>query len=451
MGRKKKMELDVVNPNAAGVDIGSKFHYVSIGQNSEDVKEFGVYAEDLKAMSVWLKEHGIETVAMESTGNYWQNLYIELEGRGFEVILVNGRFTKNMKGKKTDVLDCMWIQKLHTLGLLSGSFLPDEATGKLRAYCRQRSKMLSLCAQSSSKMQKFLKLLNFRLDVVVKDVCGLTGMKIIADICAGNLDPYKLAAHRHYNCRKSEEEIAKALHGNNREEYLFGLKQEYETYLFFKKKVEQCEEELARFLDDYFSSQDFPVDDMPSAKPYKRRNKNGPKNMDLNVLSYQYFEGVDLMAIEGVSHATVLSLMSEVGLAGMNKFGTAKQFASWLRLAPNNKISGGKTLSNRTPKGSGRLKIALRNAANAIGNLKQGTLAKFFHRIAFRKGRQVAITATARKLAMIIWNMITKKEAYSPQEEHMFLDEKRKLGLVKRMRKKMATFGITSDDLSIST
>ena len=451
MGRKKKMELDVVNPNAAGVDIGSRSHFVSIGQGSGDVKEFGVYAEDLKAISAWLKENGTETVAMESTGNYWQNLYIELASSGLDVILVNGRFTKNMKGKKTDVLDCMWIQKLHALGLLGASFLPDETTGKLRAYCRQRLKMLGLCAQSSSKMQKFLKLLNFRLDVVVKDVCGLTGMKIIADICGGNLDPYKLAAHRHYNCRKSEEEIAKALHGNNREEYLFGLKQEHESYLFFKKKVGQCEEEIAKFLDGYFSSLDFPVDDLPSEKPYKRRNKNCPKNMDLNILSYQYFDGVDLMAIEGVSHSTVLSLMSEVGLEGMKKFGTAKQFVSWLRLAPNNKISGGKTLSNRTPKGSGRLKIALRNAANAIGNLKEGTLAKFFRRIAFRKGRQVAITATARKLAMIIWNMIIKKQAYSPQEEHMFLDEKRKLGIIKRMRKKMDALGITKDDLSLST
>ncbi len=284
MGRKKKMELEVVHPNAAGIDIGSKSHFVSIGQSMDEVKEFGVYAEDLKDISNWLLANKIETVSMESTGDYWQNLYIELIGSGMEVILANGKFTKNIKGKKTDVLDCMWIQKLHALGLLSGSFLPDEETGKLRAYCRQRAKMLSLRAQTSSKMQKYLKLLNFRLDVVVKDVCGLTGMKIIADICGGNLDPYKLAAHRHCNCRKSEAEIAKALHGNNRVEYLFGLKQEYESYLFFKKKIEECEVEIANFLDEYFSSQDFPVDDIPSAKPYKRSNKNAPKNMDLNLL-----------------------------------------------------------------------------------------------------------------------------------------------------------------------
>ena len=265
---------------------------------------------------------------------------------------------------------------------MSGSFLPDKTTSQLRSYCRQRTKMLGLAAQSSSRMQKFLKLLNFRLDAVVKDICGLTGMKIIADIVRGNLDPCKLAKHRHYNCRKSEEEIAKALHGNNRPDYLFGLKQDYESYLFFKSKVEECEKQIADFIDKHLMSLEHPIDDMPEAKPHKRKNKNSPKNMDLNIIAYQYFEGVDLMAIEGVSDATILSLMSEVGPNGLKKFKTGKQFTSWLRLAPNNKISGGKTLSNRTPKGSGRLKIALRNAANAIGNLKDSYLSKFFKRIA---------------------------------------------------------------------
>ena len=343
------------------------------------------------------------------------------------------------------------IQKLHTIGLLSGSFLPDETTGQLRAYCRQRSKMLGLAAQSSSRMQKFLKLLNFRLDVVVKDVCGLTGMKIIAAICNGNLDPFSLASHRHYNCKKSEEEIAKALHGNNRKEYLFGLKQDYDTYLFFKAKVEACEQRIEFFLNEYFGSLENPIDDLPEDKPHKRRNKNTPKNIDLNIVSYQYFDGVDLMKIEGVSHSTVLSLMSEIGPKGLKSFSSGKEFASWLRLAPNNKVSGGKTLSNRTPKGSGRLKIALPNAANVIGNLKEGHLARFFKRIAFKKGRQIAITATARKLAMIIWNMVTKYQEYNPPEEYMFLDQKRKLSIARRMGKKINKLGLTTKDLGLST
>ena len=445
------MSLEVVNPNAGAIDVGSKSHFVAIGQSLEEVKEFGVYAEDLKTLGKWLLSNKVDTVAMESTGDYWQNLHAELESLGLEVLLVNGKFSKNVKGKKTDVLDCMWLQKMHTLGLLSGSFLPDDVTLQLRGYCRQRLGILDQCAVQNNKMRKYLKLLNFRLDVVVSDVCGLTGLKIIAAICGGQHDPAELAKLRHPNCRKSEEEIAKALHGNGRKEYLFGLQQSYAAYSFFRNQLKECETAIEQFLDDYFKGQDFPIDDMPSKKPYKRVNKNAPKNIDLNVAGYQYFDGVDLMAIEGVSHSTILALMSEIGPKGLEKFKSGKQFASWLRLAPNNKISGGKSISRRTPKGSGRLKIALRNAANAIGNLKEGTLAKFFRRIAFRKGRQVAITATARKLAVIIWNMVVKKQEYAPGEKHMFLDEKRKLGMVKRLRKKIAELELKPEDLGFAT
>jgi transposase len=245
---KKKMELDIINPNCAGIDIGSRSHYVAVGQALEDVKEFGVYADDLTEICLHLKSYGITSVAMESTGNYWQNLYIELERHGMEVTLCNGKFTKHAKGKKTDVKDCRWIQKLHALGLLTSSFLPDQTTEELRTFCRQRTNMLDLAAQASHKMQKYLKLLNFRLDVVVNDICGLTGLAIIADICKGNLDPNKLAELRHGNCKKSEEEIAKALKGNNRADFLFGLKQEYESYLFYQKQIEGCDKQINTFL-----------------------------------------------------------------------------------------------------------------------------------------------------------------------------------------------------------
>lgn len=245
---KKKMELDIINPNCAGIDIGSRSHYVAVGQALEDVKEFGVYADDLTDICLHLKLYGITSVAMESTGNYWQNLYVELERHGMEVTLCNGKFTKHAKGKKTDVKDCRWIQKLHTLGLLTSSFLPDQTTEELRTYCRQRTNMVNLAAEASHKMQKYLRLLNFRLDVVVNDICGLTGLAIIADICKGNLDPKKLAELRHGNCKKSEEEIAKALKGNNRSDFLFGLKQEYESYLFYQKKIDDCDKQINTFL-----------------------------------------------------------------------------------------------------------------------------------------------------------------------------------------------------------
>ena len=231
-----KSSFEIINPNCAGIDIGSKSHFVAIGQELSDVKEFGVYADDLVAICEHLKQNGITSVAMESTGAYWQNLYVELVKHGFEVVLANGKFTKNIKGKKTDVKDARWIQKLHSIGLLTSSFLPDETTETLRTYCRQRQNWIILAAEASHKMQKYLKLLNFRLDVVVRDICGLTGLAIISDICKGNHDPEKLAEHRHGNCRKPKEEIAKALKGNNRSDYLFGLKQELESYQFYQKK-----------------------------------------------------------------------------------------------------------------------------------------------------------------------------------------------------------------------
>ena len=448
----KEISMTIVNSCAAGIDVGSRSHWVAIGQGENDFKEFGVFNEDLYKVSSWLKENGIQTVAMESTGTYWQSLYEVLISEGFQVILCNGKFTKNIKGKKTDIMDCQWIQKLHSIGLLSGSFLPDEATEQLRTFCRYRSNLLDSAASTSKKMQKYLRLLNLRLDVVVNDVCGQTGLSIIRAICEGETDSVKLSSFRHYNCRKSVEEIAKALQTNGRKDYLFALRQELEMYELFQLKIQQCDVEIERFLTDTIDNDPDKKQHFIENKPYKKANKNAPKNIDLNLFSYQYFEGVDLMAIEGMSHSTILALMSEVGLEGIRKFNTAKQFASWLRLAPNNKISGGKVLSSKVPKGSNRLKIALRNAANAIGNLKDSTpLADFFKRINFRKGRVSAISATARKLAVIIWNMVVKGIPYKNPEGYLFLDQKRKLGLVKRIQKQIKKYGVTSEDLDFST
>lgn len=444
--------MEVVNPQAAGIDVGSRSHWVAVGQSEQDVREYGVFNEDLFAMAEWLKEKRVKTIAMESTGTYWQNLYAVLISKGFHVILCNGKFTKNIKGKKTDVLDCQWIQKLHTLGLLSSSFLPDGQTEQLRTYCRHRANLLHSSASTSKKMQKYLRLLNLRLDVVVNDICGLTGLLIIRAICQGETDPKKLASLRHGNCRKSEAEIARALQSNGRKDYLFALQQELDTYDHLQKKIEQCDKEIENMLDEIINSDDDKRQHHIEPKSYKRINKNTPKDIDLNLKSYQMFEGTDLLAIEGMSYSTVLALMSEVGIEGIRKFSSAKRFASWLRLAPNNRVSGGKVLSSKVPKGSNRLKIALRNAANAIGNLKESTpLRDFFQRINFKKGRVSAISATARKLAIIIWNMVIKKVAYINPEGYLFLDQKRKMGLVKRIKKQIDKFGLTNEELGLST
>lgn len=449
MGKKKKLALQIINPSAAGIDVGSRSHYVAIGQSPGDVKQFGVYAEDLSNLCKWLKKKEITSVAMESTGQYWKNLFVELLNFGFDVVLTNGKFTKNINRKKTDVLDCQWIQKMHTLGLLPSSFLPDETTEQLRTLCRHRENMIAQKADSTHKMAKFLKWLNFRLDVVVRDITGQTGRKIIDEICKGNLNPKSLATHRHYNCRKSEEEIAKALVSNKNPQYLFGLKQEYERFKFYLDSIELCDKEIVSFLKFYISSKKDLVERQPSKKPDKRYNKNSLKGIDLNIVAYQYFNGVDLLSIPGVSFSTVLTFMSELGPAGIKKFDSARKFASWLRLAPNNKLSGGKTLSRHIPKGSNRLKIALRNAANAVGNLKESDLGKFFKKIAFKKGRQAAITATARKIAVILWNMVTKKQSYQPKNPYLFLDERRRA--IIKLRKKISKLGIDPNELGIFT
>lgn len=447
---KKQMTLEVVHPNAAGIDVGSRSHWVAVGQNAEDVKEFGVYSEAHQKLCTWLKEHEVVHIAMESTGTYWQNLFSSLVAYGFEVILVNGKQTKNVKGKKTDIKDCQWIQKLHSLGLLSSSFLPDSTTDIIRTYSRHRLNVLSQASSSSKRMQKYLRLMNMRLEVVVNDITGETGQKIIGAFLAGEKDGKKLAEHRHYNCRKSEVEIAKALQYNGREDYLFALKHEWESYHHLQKQIGEIDAQIKKLLEEIIEKDNNKKQHIAGKKPYKRKNKNTIRNTDMNQVAYQYFEGVDLMAIEGVNDATIMALISEVGFEGIKKFETAKQFTSWLRLAPNNKISGGKVLSHHLPKGSSRLKLALRNAANAIGNLKEGHLADFFRKINYKKGRGTAISALARKLGVIIWNMIVKGVPYNPPTQYLCLDEKRKLGLVKRIRKQITKFEITNEDLGFA-
>ena len=445
---KKNVAMEVINPNAAGIDIGSRSHFVAVGQGSDHVKEFGVYNEDLQAIVDFLLAYEVKTVAMESTGTYWQSLFAVLQNAGFQVILCNGKFTKNIKGKKTDVQDCQWIQKLHTIGLLTGSFLPDEATEQLRTYCRHRANLIDQAADTTRKMQKYLRLLNLRLDVVVKDVTGLTGLSIINDICKGETNPAKLASLRNGNCKKSEQEIAKALQTNGRQDYFFTLKHEYAMYQYIQSTIKDCDIEIEKMLTEHIGKNDDSKQLFIAKKVHKRINKNTPKNIDINLMAYQYFDGVDLLAIEGVSHSTVLSIMSEVGKEGLKEFSTGKQFASWLRLAPNNKITGGKILSNKIPKGSNRLKIALRNAANSIGNLKDTPLSNFFNRINYRKGRVSAISATARKLAVIIWNMVIKNQPYNNEHGYEFLDQKRKRK-VKEMKKLIHKFDIKTDELGL--
>jgi transposase len=436
----KKLNMTIVNTHAAGIDIGSRSHLVAVGQQVNDVREFGVYTQDYESLILWLKERKVKTIAMESTGNYWQTLFTALQTAGFEVLLVNGQHVKNVKGKKTDVQDCQWIQKLHSLGLLSGSFLPGDQVSKFRAYYRHRCSLIEESAKMINKMQKALRLMNIRLDVAIKDIMGKTGRAIVEAILSGEKNGESLAALADYRIKKNKQELARSLQGNWQEELLYELKDCYELYQILQEKVTQCDKMIESLLKQ--ASTNKALQDKEKLKK-KKVNKNSPR-FDLSTLSYQY-AGVDLFAIDAMSHATVLALIAEVG-QDINKFPSAKHFVSWLRLAPNNKISGGKTISSRTPKAKNNLTQALRQAANAIDNLKQGYLVRFFRRIAYRKGRGAAITATARKMAVIIWNMMTKKITYQPMNE-MDYSEKIKQIEMRKIKQKINQFGFTLADL----
>ena len=443
--------MEVVNAHSAGIDVGSRSHYVAIGQSPDAVKEFGCYTADLHELCKWLKSKGITSVALESTGNYWQSLFVMLQDYALNPILVNGKFTKNVKGRKSDVLDCQWIQKLHTLGLLEASFLPDLFTEELRLYTRHRQTLIADGGTYIQKIQQALRRANIRLDIAIKDVTGVSGQAIIDAILAGERDPETLAGLANFRVKKSKEEIAKALTGDWRNEYLFELKQCYEIYKYFHLKIADCDKEIEKILERKIEENER-IDGeqrLEFTGKRSRKNKNDPA-FDMHKISFQLSGGIDLSAIEGVSVGTIMTIISEVGL-DLKAFPTAKHFASWLHLSPNNKISGGKVLSSKTVKGKNHLAKALRHAANVIGTkVKTGTLHHFYQRIAYRKGGIQAVTATAHKLAIIIWNMLTKKEAYKPIEQEKYLASIRESQL-KNIQKKIKQLNIVPEELKFST
>ena len=403
--------MEVVHQNAAGIDIGSKTHWVAVDQVPGNVREFGVYTRDHHRLIEHLKSHQITTVAMESTGSYWQTLFDALQKAGFEVILVQGSQTKNVQGKKTDLLDCMWIQKLHTLGLLSSSFLLSDYLQTLRTYYSHREHLVEQTAMYINKMQKALRLMIIRLDVAIRDLTGKSGRAILDAILAGHRDPEYLASLAHFRVKKSPQEIAAALHGNWRSDLLFELQSCLKFYDAYKNEILICDQQIEALLQNSFPDPEvLRLQNMAPEKAIRKQvNRNSP-SFNVRQLAYAHLK-IDLFQIPGVSHSTVLCLLCNMGV-DIKRFPSAKKFASWLRLVPNNKLSGGRIISSKTPRGKNTIALALRQAANSIGNQKEHPLTPFFKRIAYRKGRNAAITATARKLAIIVWNMITKTQLY---------------------------------------
>jgi transposase len=407
---KSQRSLSTVNPDAAGIDVGSTMHVVAVQPDrcQAPVRSFRSFTGDLHQLADWLKQVGITTVAMESTGVYWIPVFEILEARGFEVLLVNARYAKNVPGRKTDVNDAQWLQQLHEHGLLRGSFRPREQVVRLRAYLRHRERLIEYAAAHIQHMQKALMQMNVQLHHVVTDITGATGMQIIRDIVAGVHDPKRLAEHRDVRCKESVETICEALTGNYQPEHVFALRQSLELYEFHHKKVAECDVEIEAMLARLNESRPVPTDPIPS-KRRRGTTKNEP-SFDTRASLYTLL-GADLTQIHAFGPFTVLRLVAECG-DDMRKWPTAKHFTSWLSLAPGNKISGGRLLSSKTRKSSNRAATLLRLAAVNVGRT-QTALGAFYRRLAARVGKAKAVTATARKLAVLFYNALRFGMAYA--------------------------------------
>lgn len=434
MTKRTRAEFQLTHPNAAGIDIGSASHWVAVPTDRDDepVREFKSFTSDLNRLADWLTVCDVDTVAMESTGVYWIPLYELLESRGFTVFLVNARHVKNVSGRKSDVLDCQWLQQLMSFGLLSGAFRPDGAICALRAVMRHRAVLLSYQASHIQHMQKALTQMNLQLGHVITDITGVTGQAIIRAIVAGQRDPYKLAAHRDGRVKASEQDIAESLHGNWREEHLFALQQSLALYDEYHQQIAMCDAKLEAMLGRLRQCDDTPA-------PSKRRRshaKNAPQ-FDVRTALYQ-MAGVDLTVIDGIETTTALTVLTEIG-PNLDRFKTSKQFCAWLGLAPGTKISGGKVLSAKTRRCANRASYALRMAAFNL-RTSRSALGAYYRRLCARMDKPKAITAAAHKLARIIYAMLTQGQAYVDAGQDYY-EQHYKQRVLTNLRRRAQHFG----------
>lgn len=433
-------EMTMINPDTAGIDIGSEFHFVSVGEDrsEKNVRRYGAYTIDLKALISWLKECKVTSVAMESTGVYWIPLYQMLEKAGFDVVLVNARHLKSVAGRpKTDVNDCQWIRRLHSYGLLQASFRPGNEICEIRSLTRHREELIMGMSRHVHHMQKALQQSNIRLDKAVSDITGKTGMAIIEAILKGIKNPLELAKLRDRRIKASESEVAKALEGDYRAEHLFVLKQAYSSYNFTAGQIIDIDSEIQKRLQKLEMKVDPNLKPLPpSTAGSKRSNSNQPA-FDIRPYLYKSF-GVDLTQVNGFQSGTVLTLLSEVG-TDLSSWSADKKFTSWLGLCVNKEVSSNRVLKNRTRKVSNRASIAFRMAAVSLKNSKC-YLGVFYRRIRSRAGAQKAITATARKLAVIFYNMVKYQKEYKAIDIAAY-DNNYKNRVLKNLKSKAKFFG----------
>ena len=427
---KSAPQLPTLHPHAAGIDIGAREIYVAVPPRTDvrTVRSFATFTEDLLALRDWLKACGVTTVAMESTGVYWIPLFQILEAAGLEVCLVNARHCKNLPGRKTDVQDCQWLQYLHSVGLLRGSFRPADQVCAVRTILRHRDALVRGAGRCVNHLHKALTQMNVQLQHVISDLTGVTGLAILEALLNGERDPQKLAALKDHRIKASRDTIAKSLHGDWRTEHLFTLKQTHALWQQHQRLIAECDQQIATLLAAFDARVNLQAAPLPPAKTSHKKPQRNEPQFAAREECYRVL-GVDLTAVPAFQTPTVLVLLSELGPEFADKFATAKHFGSWLGLCPDNRITGGKIYSVRTRDVKSRVAEALRLAAQSLWRA-QNYFGDLYRRWQARLGSPKAITAMAHKLARILWHLLKYKQPFNPE---VFAKEEAKM-----KRKKLA-------------
>jgi len=436
--RRQRSSLKRINRDAAGIDCGSEHHYVAVSpeRDPEPVRRFRTFTADLQQLADWLESCGVKTVAMEATGVYWIPVYEILESRGMEVLLVNARHVKNVPGRKSDVSDCEWLRELHSVGLLKGSFRPTAEIVSLRSLVRHRETLVQTSTTLINRMQKALVQMNIQLHVVLSNVNSNTGIAIIREIARGKTDPHELARHRDPRCKASEEEICSALSGHYRPEHVFVLAQTLDLFDTIQQQIQACDAQIEAQLLDLARSSTPPQLPAPPARSRRKPRANEPR-FDVRSLLHR-LSGADLSQLDGIGPYNALRLVSEIG-TDMSPWRSERHFTSWLTLAPNNRVSGGRLLSSRTQPSANRAAVILRMAAMSLART-QTALGAFYRRLAYRIGKAKAITATARKLAILVYRTLKGELEYLDPGAASY-DERQRQNILTSLRHRAARLG----------
>jgi len=440
------LSLEVVHPDAAGIDIGNESHYVAVPptRDTESVRRFGCTTAELRAMAGWLKQCGIRTVAMQSTGVYWIAVYDILEQAGLEVYLVNARETKNLPGRKSDVQESQWLMKLHTYGLLRNSFRPSQEIRTMRTYWRQRNDLVRAAGRHIQRIQKALTQMNLQLANVLSDLSGVTGQAIIKAILAGERDPHKLAAFRNWRVKATQEQIARSLEGNWQEDLLFVLKQEQDGYEFCQQQMAECDRRLKQYLQQREDrSQGASLPEEKRKERLKKKKGNAPQ-FDLRTELFR-MTGTDLTQIDGIDVMTATTILSEAGW-DMSKWQTEHHFVSWLRLCPDNKVSGDKIIGKGRLPTNNRITNTLKMAASSLRTSDTYVGAQF-RRLRTKLGAPVAIKAMAAKLARLVYRMLRYGMQYVDQGAKFYEAQHRNLQIA-HLKWKAAKLGFRITQLT---